>query len=68
MSRRAIITFHYEILKRKNFTMANEKEENGKKKAKQKKPTALKRDLQSKKRNLRNRSFKSKGKLGSPFT
>jgi len=40
--------------------MANDKKENGEKKAKQKRPTALKRDLQSKKRNLRNRSFKAK--------
>ncbi|MGC1877947.1 MAG: 30S ribosomal protein S20 [Rhabdochlamydiaceae bacterium] len=40
--------------------MANEKKENGEKKAKQKKPSALKRDLQSKKRNVRNRSFKAK--------
>lgn len=40
--------------------MAEEKKENGEKKAKQKRPTALKRDLQSQKRNLRNRSFKAK--------
>ncbi len=40
--------------------MAEEKKENGEKKAKQKRPTALKRDLQSQKRNLKNRSFKAK--------
>jgi len=40
--------------------MAEEKKENGEKKAKQRKPSALKRDLQSKKRNLKNRSFKAK--------
>jgi small subunit ribosomal protein S20 len=39
--------------------MAEEKKENGEKKAKQRRPTALKRDLQSQKRNLRNRSFKA---------
>lgn len=36
--------------------MAEEKKENG---GKEKRPTASKRDLQSKRRNLRNRSFKS---------
>jgi small subunit ribosomal protein S20 len=40
--------------------MAEEKKENGEKKAKQRKPSALKRDLQSKKRYLKNRSFKAK--------
>jgi small subunit ribosomal protein S20 len=40
--------------------MAEEKKENGEKKAKQRRPTALKRDLQSQKRNLNNRSFKAK--------
>jgi small subunit ribosomal protein S20 len=40
--------------------MANEKKENGEKKARLRKPSALKRDLQSKKRNIRNRSFKAK--------
>jgi small subunit ribosomal protein S20 len=40
--------------------MAEEKKENGEKKAKQRKSSALKRDLQSKKRNLNNRSFKAK--------
>lgn len=40
--------------------MANDKPGNGEKKAKQKRPTALKRDLQSQKRNLNNRSFKAK--------
>lgn len=39
--------------------MADVKNENGKK-SKPKKPSALKRDEQSMKRNLRNRSFKSK--------
>ncbi|MBS0604763.1 MAG: 30S ribosomal protein S20 [Verrucomicrobia bacterium] len=39
--------------------MADDKKENGKGK-KPRKPTALKRDEQSLKRNLRNRSFKSK--------
>jgi small subunit ribosomal protein S20 len=39
--------------------MADNKKENGKK-AKTKKPSPLKRDQQSLKRNLRNRSFKSK--------
>ena len=40
--------------------MAEAKNGNGEKKAKQRKPSALKRDLQSKKRNLKNRSFKAK--------
>jgi small subunit ribosomal protein S20 len=40
--------------------MAEEKKENGQKKTKQRRPSALKRDLQSKKRNLNNRSFKAK--------
>jgi len=40
--------------------MAEEKKENGEKKVKQRKPSALKRDLQSKKRNLNNRAFKAK--------
>ena len=40
--------------------MANDKPENGEKKGKQRKPTALKRDLQSKRRNLANRAFKAK--------
>jgi len=39
--------------------MADDKKENGKK-AKPKKPSALKRDQQGLRRNLRNRSFKSK--------
>lgn len=38
--------------------MAEEKKENGK--ARQRRPSALKRDLQSQKRNLRNRAFKAK--------
>jgi small subunit ribosomal protein S20 len=40
--------------------MAEEKKGNGDKKAKQKRPSAMKRDLQGKKRNLKNRSFKAK--------
>jgi small subunit ribosomal protein S20 len=56
----AILLSIRKFLKWKNSTMANDKKENGEKKAKQKRPTALKRDLQSKKRNLRNRSFKAK--------
>ena len=40
--------------------MADEKKGNGEKKGKQRRPTALKRDMQSQKRNLRNRSFKAK--------
>jgi small subunit ribosomal protein S20 len=43
-----------------NAHMAEVKKENGNGKAKAKKPTALKRDQQSIKRNLLNRSFKSK--------
>ncbi len=40
--------------------MAEEKKENGNGKARQRRPSALKRDLQSERRNLRNRSFKAK--------
>ena len=40
--------------------MAEEKKENGNGKTKQRRPSALKRDLQSQKRNLRNRTFKAK--------
>ena len=40
--------------------MAEEKKENGNGKARQRRPSALKRDLQSQKRNLKNRAFKAK--------
>jgi small subunit ribosomal protein S20 len=40
--------------------MAEEKKENGAKKVRQRRPSALKRDMQSQRRNLRNRSFKAK--------
>jgi small subunit ribosomal protein S20 len=40
--------------------MAEQKNGNGEKKAKQRKPSALKRDMQSQRRNIRNRSFKAK--------
>jgi small subunit ribosomal protein S20 len=40
--------------------MADEKKENGGKEKKARRPSALKRDTQSLKRNLRNRSFKAK--------
>jgi small subunit ribosomal protein S20 len=40
--------------------MAEEKKDSGEKKINQRKPSALKRNLQSKKRNLNNRSFKAK--------
>ena len=40
--------------------MADKKKETGEKKAKQRKPSAVKRDLQSKKKNLNNRTFKAK--------
>lgn len=40
--------------------MANDTKESGEKKGKQKRPTALKRDMQSERRNLANRAFKAK--------
>ena len=54
------------ILKRGKTLMAEEKKENGakngngEKKGRQRRPSALKRDLQSKNRNLKNRAFKAK--------
>jgi small subunit ribosomal protein S20 len=54
------INFHLKKRVKGKVDMAEQKKENGEKKAKLKKPTALKRDLQSKKRNLNNHSFKAK--------
>lgn len=56
--RHIAILFPSEKPSRDKFIMANEKNE--KRKAKQKRPSALKRDLQSQRRNLRNRTFKAK--------
>ncbi len=59
MSRPAILLLSEKILK-EYFDMAEEKKDNGKGKPKQRRPSALKRDLQGQKRNVRNRSFKAK--------